>query len=101
MYAVVARANTSCASDIVGVIQNASRNPKYSGCLTNLYGSGVRNEIFVYGLPTNCSQTCRSPKRSKWLIRNVTMSTVDQPAANSVHNATRAAGSSIDQILMP
>jgi hypothetical protein len=31
MYAVVAIANTRCASVIVGVIQNASRNPKYSG----------------------------------------------------------------------
>src|ERR1041384_3949643 len=31
MEAVVATAKTSCASVIVGVIQNASRNPKYSG----------------------------------------------------------------------
>jgi len=31
MYAVVAIANTRCASVIVGVIQNASRNPKYKG----------------------------------------------------------------------
>jgi len=34
MYAVVTLANTRCASVIVGVIQNASRKPKYSGCRT-------------------------------------------------------------------
>jgi hypothetical protein len=34
MYAVVTAANTRCASVIVGVIQNASRNPKYSGWRT-------------------------------------------------------------------
>jgi hypothetical protein len=41
MYAVVATANTKCASVIVGVIQNPSRKPKYSGWRTNLYGNGV------------------------------------------------------------
>ncbi len=34
MYAVVAIANTRCASVIVGVIQKASRNPKYNGWRT-------------------------------------------------------------------
>jgi hypothetical protein len=34
MYAVVVIAKTRCASVMVGVIQNASRNPKYSGWRT-------------------------------------------------------------------
>ena len=73
MYAVVATANTKCASVIVGVIQNASRKPKYSGWRTNLYGSGVRKLTCVYGRPISGSQTCRRPNRSKWLMRNVTV----------------------------
>ena len=80
----VAKANTRCASVIVGVIQNASRNPKYSGCRTNRYGSGVRKGTLAYGLPISGSQTCRSPKRSKWLMRNVTTRTVAQPAAQEL-----------------
>ena len=65
MYAVVASANTRCASVIVGVIQNASRKPKYSGCRTNRYGSGVRNDTGVYGRPSSGSHACRKPNRSK------------------------------------
>jgi hypothetical protein len=34
MYAVVTTANTRCARLIVGVIQKASRKPRYKGCRT-------------------------------------------------------------------
>jgi len=101
MYAVVATANTRCASVIVGVIQKASRNPKYNGWRTNRYGSGVRNSMRVYGLPMSGSQTWRRPNRSKWLIRKVTTSTVPQPAAKSVQSSARTTGSVTDQIWMP
>jgi len=82
MYDVVANANTRCASVIVGVIQNASRNPKYNGCRTYRYGVGMRKPTGVYGFPMRGSHTWRSPKRSKWLIRNVTTSTVAHPVTN-------------------
>jgi len=101
MYAVVATAKTRCASVIVGVIQNASRNPKYSGCRTYSYGSGVRNSMRVYGFPISGSQTWRRPNRSKWLMRNVTTRTVPHPAANSAQSTARMNGLSTVQTSMP
>jgi len=85
----------------VGVIQNASRNPKYNGWRTYRYGAGIRKPTGVYGFPMSGSHTCRRPNRSKWLIRNVTTSTVAQPVTNWLQSRARMNGLSTDQIVIP
>src|SRR5450432_631585 len=88
MYAVVASANTRCATVITGAAQNISSQPTYKGCRTRRYGPGVPKTRLMYGRPIKYSQTCRNPNRSKWLIKNVATSTNTTPnpySASSNH----------------
>ena len=55
----------------------------------------------TYADPPGGSHTCLSPKRSKWLIRNVTTSTVNHPMTNWLQSTARMKGFSTDQIVIP
>src|ERR1700756_5257119 len=101
MYALVATANTRCAAVIFGAAQNTISHATYNGCRTTRYRAGVRNTSPVYGRPNNRSHTCRSPNRSKWLIRNVASSTVAQPTTYSAFSSTFPALLSTFQITPP
>src|SRR6185295_20123841 len=92
---------SKCADVITGVIQKANNQPTYNGCRTSLYGPGVVNRIPVSGWPSKFRHTCRSPNKSKWLIRNVENSTSPQPKAKKLRSTSRPTGSSTDQITPP
>src|SRR5882724_4995599 len=101
MYNVVPAAKTRCADVIFGADQNTSSHPTYRGWRTKRYGPGVRKPIPVYERPNKRSQTWRSPKRSKWLMRKVVMSTVSQPHTYRAFRASRPGPASTFQITPP
>src|SRR6516162_11372017 len=81
MYPVAVAANSRCPAVIVGADQKTIRNPAIRGWRMRRYMPRSVNGGGLYLTRRACSQACRSPNRSEWLIRKVELTATTQPAA--------------------
>jgi hypothetical protein len=77
---------------IAGADQKTTTNPAIRGCRMRRYSPRSVNGGGLYLTCRACSQACRNPNRSKWLIRKVELTAVAQPAAYTARSASAPGG---------